>query len=64
MDIFRFLILIVVIAAVVAIVGWFLRKSKVVIPYPVMIVFYAVLAIVAILFLVSLAGMGPMAVRW
>ena len=64
MDIVKFAIILIVIVAVVAVVGWFIRSSGVAVPQPVWVVIYAVCAIVAILFLVGLAGMGPVAVRW
>ena len=59
MDIVSLAILIIVIVAVVAIVIWFLNKSGIVIPEPVKIALWAVLAIIAILFVANLAGIGP-----
>jgi hypothetical protein len=46
----------VVIIAVVAVVHWFYTKSGVAIPRPVMICVYAIMAVIAIVFLARLAG--------
>lgn len=59
MPLIQIAIGIIVIVAVIAIASWFVRSSGVVIPRPIMIALYAVIAIVAILFVASLAGMGP-----
>jgi hypothetical protein len=56
-------IFIVVIVAVVAIVLWFVRSSGVTVPKPIQIALYAIIAIVAILFVASLAGIGPPILR-
>jgi hypothetical protein len=63
-GIIQFAIAVIVIVAVMAILWWFIQKSGVTIPQPFMIILYAVVAIVAILFLVGLAGWGPLAVNW
>lgn len=59
MDPIRLVVLLIVIVAVVAIAAWFVRSSGVVIPRPLMIAGYAVVAIIAILFVAGLAGIGP-----
>jgi hypothetical protein len=64
MDLISLAILVIVVVACIAIVAWFVRSSGLTIPQPLLIVCYAALAIVAILVLVGLAGMGPMAVNW
>lgn len=58
MDFVGLAILVVVIVAVVAIVAWYVRKTGIVIPQPVLIVFWAAIAIIAILVIASLAGLG------
>jgi hypothetical protein len=63
MDIISFAILVIVIIAVVAIVYWFTTKSGIVIPQPLMIVLWAVVAIVCILLVANLAGLGPRVIR-
>lgn len=52
-------ITVIVIVAVIAIVVWFVRSSNITIPQPIKIALYAVIAIVAILFVASLGGIGP-----
>lgn len=64
MNIYQLLVILIIVVAAVAILQWFVAKSKITISQPVMIIIYAVCAIVAIAFLFSLAGMGPVAVRW
>ena len=64
MDVISLAILVIVIVAVIAIVAWFVRSSGLTIPQPLLIVLYAAGAILCILLLVGLAGMGPMAVNW
>lgn len=59
MGIVQLAILIVVIIAIVAIVAWFVRKSGITIPEPVLYALYALLAIFAILLVANLAGLGP-----
>lgn len=56
-------ILIVVVVAVYAIVRWFLSKTGTVIPQPVLIAIYAIVAIIAIIFVAGLLTGGPVAVR-
>jgi hypothetical protein len=63
MSIVQLAVLIIVIVAVIAIVGWFLRSSGITIPQPLMIAVYAVLAIIAILLVANLAGIGPAIIR-
>lgn len=63
MSIVQLAILIIVIVAIIAIVGWFLRSSGITIPQPLMIAVYAVLAILAILLVANLAGIGPAIIR-
>lgn len=63
MGIVSLAILLVVVVAVVAIVAWFVRKSGVNIPQPFLIAAYAFLAILAILLVANLAGLGPPVVR-
>lgn len=63
MGIVELAILLVVIVAIVAIVAWFVRSSGVTIPQPVLIACYAILAIIAILFVANLAGLGPPILR-
>jgi hypothetical protein len=53
-----------VVIAIVAVVAWFVRSSGVAIPQPLLIVLYAAAAILAIVVLAGLAGMGPMVVNW
>ncbi len=64
MDLISLAIFLVVVVAVAAVVYWFVNKSGVVIPQPLKIVLYAVVAVVAILFLANLAGLGPPIVRF
>ena len=64
MDIINLAILVIVIVAVCAVVAWFVKSSGLTIPQPLLIVLYAALAIIAILVLAGLAGLGPVAVRW
>jgi hypothetical protein len=64
MSIVRLAVVLVVIIAIAAVVIWFTRSSGITIPQPLLIVIYAAVAIIAIIFLASLAGMGPVAVRW
>ena len=64
MDIINLAILVIVIVAVCAVVSWFVKSSGLTIPQPLLIVLYAALAIIAILVLAGLAGLGPVAVRW
>ena len=59
MSIISLAIVVVVLVAVAAIVVWFVRSSGITIPQPLLIVIYAVVAIVAILLIASLAGVGP-----
>lgn len=59
MSIVTIAILFIVIVAIVAIVGWFVRTSGVSIPQPILIALYAILAIVMILCVANLAGIGP-----
>lgn len=63
MDLIRFAVLVVVLVAVCAIVAWFVRRSGLVIPQPLLIVIYAVVAIVAILLIAQLVGVGPAVLR-
>jgi hypothetical protein len=63
MGLVQLAILLVVIVAVIAIVGWFVRSSGLSIPQPLMIAVYAVLAILAIIFVANLAGIGPPILR-
>lgn len=63
MNLIGLAIAIVVIVAVVAIVTWFVRSSGISIPQPFLVVIYAVLAIVAILVIANLAGLGPAVIR-
>jgi len=63
-DIINLAILVIVIVAVCAVVAWFVKSSGLTIPQPLLIVLYAALAIIAILVLAGLAGLGPVAVRW
>jgi len=63
MSIIQLAILIIVLVAVVAIVAWFVRSSGIVIPQPVLIALYAILAILGILLVANLAGMGPPILR-
>lgn len=58
MDIVSLAIWVIVVIAVIAVVYWFTRASGVVIPQPLLIVLYAVIAIVAIIFLARIAGLG------
>lgn len=60
MDLVNLVILLIVLLAVGAILYWFMGKVPV--PEPVKYVIYAVIAIVAILFLVRLAGFGRVVV--
>jgi hypothetical protein len=64
MGLIQFAIAVVIVVAVVAVVLWFVRSSGVAIPQPLLIIGYAVVAVVAILFLAGLAGWGPVAVNW
>ena len=64
MGIVELAILIVVVVAVCGIVIWYIRRSGIVIPEPLMLAFWAIVAILAILFVASLAGIGPMNIRW
>jgi hypothetical protein len=61
MGLVELAILIIVIVAVVAIVAWFVRSSGIAIPQPLMIAFYAIAAILAILLVVRMTGVwgGP-----
>lgn len=58
MDIVGLLITLIVIIAVVAIFWWFLKASGIPIPQPVQIALWAVVAILAILFVARFAGLG------
>lgn len=60
-DILRLLILIIVLVAGVGIVFWFVRKVN--IPEPFSYVLYAVVAILGLLVLGSLVGVGPVVIR-
>ena len=62
-DLVNLAIYLVVLIALAAIVWWFVQQSGIVIPKPLMIVVYAVLAILCILLLADLAGVGPGWVR-
>lgn len=59
MSIVQLAILLIVIIAIVAITAWFVRSSGVTIPQPVMIALWAILAILMILLVANLAGIGP-----
>jgi hypothetical protein len=61
MGLVEFVILIIVVVAVIAIGAWFVRSSGITIPQPLMIAFYAIAAILAILIVVRAAGLwgGP-----
>lgn len=48
----------IVLIAIAAIVTWFVRASGLTIPQPLLVVVYAVLAVVAILMLARFAGVG------
>lgn len=63
MNLVSLAIAVVVIVAVAAIVLWFVRASGVSIPEPIKIALYAILAIVAILVVANLAGLGPAVIR-
>lgn len=63
MTLVQLAILIIVIIAVVAIVVWFVRSSGLTIPQPLVIAFYAILAILAIILIANLAGIGPPIIR-
>ncbi len=56
MDIISLLVTIIVIVAIIAVFRWFLTSSGVAIPQPLVIVAYAVIAIIAILFLAQYIG--------
>ncbi len=58
-DVVNLALTAIVLIAVAAIVMWFVRSSGVVIPQPVMIVIYAVVALVMIIILADLIGRGP-----
>lgn len=64
MGIVELAILVIVVVACIAVVAWFVRSSGLTIPQPLLIVLYAAGAILCILLLVGLAGMGPMAINW
>jgi hypothetical protein len=64
MSIVQLAVVLVVVIAIAAVVAWFVRSSGITIPQPLLIVIWAAVAIIAIIFLASLAGMGPVAVRW
>jgi hypothetical protein len=64
MSIVQLAVVLVVIIAIAAVVAWFVRSSGIAIPQPLLIVIWAAVAIIAILFLAGLAGMGPVGVRW
>ena len=49
-------ITLVVLIAIAAVVTWFTRASGITIPQPLLIVVYAVLAVVAIIYLARFAG--------
>lgn len=53
----------ILIIAIAAVVFWFQRESGITIPQPLRIVLLAVVAILAILLLADLAGVGPGWVR-
>jgi hypothetical protein len=57
-------VLVVVVIAIVAVVAWFVRSSGIAIPQPLLIVLYAAAAILCILLLASLAGLGPVDINW
>lgn len=59
MSLIQLAILIIAIVAVIAIVGWFLKSSEITIPKPVLIALYAIAAILAILLVADVAGIGP-----
>lgn len=65
MDIGTLAIWLIVVVAIIGIVIWFVSYSGVwpKIPHPFKIVIYAVVAIVAILFLLGLVGHGPLVLR-
>lgn len=63
MDIVSIAIAVIVVIAVVAITWWFVKRSGIPIPEPVVIALWAIIAIVAILFVANLAGLGPAVVR-
>lgn len=58
MDIVGLCITIIVVVAICAICAWFVRSSGLTIPQPILIAVYAVLAILAILFVAHYAGVG------
>ena len=64
MDIVTLAVVLVVVIAIVAIVLWYLRRTGIVIPEPIRIAGLAVVAILAILFVASLAGVGPRVLVW
>jgi hypothetical protein len=62
-DLVSLALVVIVVVAVAAIVYWFVNKSGVAVPQPVKIALYAVLAIVCVLVVANLAGLGPPLVR-
>ena len=56
MSLISLAIAVVVLIAIAAVVSWFVKSSGVVIPQPLLIVIYAAIAVIAILFLARLAG--------
>ena len=63
MNLVNLAIGIIILVAVIAIVGWFVRSSGISIPQPFLIAIYAILAIIAILVVANLAGIGPAIIR-
>lgn len=58
-NVLHLVVVLILVVAAVAVLQWFVSYSGVNIPKPVMIVLYAAVAILAILFLAGLAGVGP-----
>ncbi len=58
MDIVGLAIFLIILIAICAVVMWFVRSSGLTIPQPLMIVIYAVIAIIAIVFLAHFAGVN------
>jgi hypothetical protein len=65
MGLVELVILVIVVVAVIAIGAWFVRSSGITVPQPFVIAGYAILAILAILLVVRMAGFwgGPVVVR-
>ena len=58
MDIIGLLVTVIVVVAIIAVLRWFLSASGVAIPQPLLIVIYAIISIIAILFLAQYLAVG------